>query len=503
MWVKSEQDKYEQDFDHLLSRIRIYNPNPNEELIRSAWNFANKAHEGQMRLSGEPVISHPLAVSRVLAEWRLDSVSIAAGLLHDVIEDCGIKKEELVKRFGKEVAELVDGVTKLGKYKLRGRVDEFFVENLRKMLLVMSKDLRVVFVKLADRYHNMQTLKYLPFDKQKRIAKETLEVFAPLAERLGIGEMKGNLEDLAFPYVYPDEYEQIKKISSSYFIKAEEDIKKMRRVLLAELAKEGIRAEINGRKKHLYSLWRKLNRPEIGGDIDKVYDLIALRIIVETVAECYTSLGVVHKIYKPVPRLGVSDFIAQPKPNGYRSIHTRVFGPRGRIAEVQIRTRQMHEEDENGLAAHWYFSLMKSGRAKDQVVERGFFAPSEKIKWVRQLVSWQKTEVDSKEFLDAVRFDALSHRNFVFSPKGDVYDLPSGATPIDFAYAVHTQVGNSTIGAKVDGKLVPLDFRLESGQIVEIIVSKSKKKPSRDWLNFVVTRAAKHEIQRQIKNANL
>lgn len=493
------EEKLEKNFDRLLSQIRVYNPNPNQVLIRRAWEFVKTAHHGRKRLSGEPELSHLLAVAEVLASWRLDSVSISAGLLHDTIEDASVSKKRLSQDFGEAVAELVDGVTNIGKLKLRGSVEQGFVENLRKMLLVMARDLRVVFLKLADRYHNMQTLSFLPKEKQERIGRETLEVFAPLAERLGIGKIKGELEDLAFPYVYPQGQAEVEKFSSPYFRQAEKDIEAMRRKLLTELAGEKIGAEIHGRKKHLYSLWRKLERPEIGGDIGKVYDLVALRIIVKSVEHCYVALGAVHKLYKPVPHIGVSDFISQPKPNGYRSIHTKVFGPEGKIVEVQIRTRQMHEEAENGIAAHWYLSLMKSGKAKDAQVERGFFAPDEKVRWVRQLLEWQKAETDSAEFLRAVKFDALRHRNFIFTPKGDVLDLPTGATPVDFAYAVHTELGDRTSGAKVDGKIAGLDYKLESGQVVEILSSKNPKKPSRDWLEFVVTTTARREIAKHFK----
>src|SRR3989344_6095084 len=446
----------EEEYKKLISKIKHYNPNPNLELINSAWEFAKLAHYGQERLSGDPTVSHPLAVTQILSDWRLDSVSIAAGLLHDTIEDCGINKNEIVKEFGIDVATLVDGVTNIGKLKLRGSRDEEFVENLRKMLLFMAKDLRVVFLRLADRTHNMRTLEYLPEDKQKRIARETLEVFAPLAERLGIGEVKSELEDLAFPYVYPDEYKKVSQLSKPQYKKAEDHIKKMKRVLLKKLGSEGIRAKIYSRKKHLYSLWRKLERSEINWDFEKIQDIVALRILVETVENCYTALGIVHNTYKPVPQIAISDFISQPKPNGYRSIHTKVFGPGDRIVEVQIATFEMYEENEYGLASHWYYSLMKSGKASDKVVERGFFAPTEKINWVKQLVDWQKKEADSDEFIRAVKFDALAERIFVFSPKGDVYDLPSGATPIDFAASVHTDLLKYIKGAKIDGKVVPL-----------------------------------------------
>ena len=492
----------EKDYQKLIVKIKSYNPNPNLELIDSAWEFAKLAHYGQRRLSGEATITHSLAVADILADWKLDSVSIVAGLLHDTIEDCGVKKEELVKEFGGDVATLVDGVTNIGKLKLRGSKDEEFVENLRKMLLVMAKDLRVVFIRLSDRLHNMRTLQFLPENKQKRISRETLEVFAPLAERLGIGGLKSELEDLAFPYVYPEDYKRVIEKSKLHYKKAEEHIIKMKRNLLKKLAGEGIKTKIHTRRKTLYSLWKKLLRPEINWDFEKIHDIVALRILVNTVENCYASLGIVHHIFKTAPHIGISDFIAKPKPNGYRSIHTKVFGPGDRLVEVQITTNEMHEENEYGLAAHWHYSLKKSGKANQQVIERGFFAPTEKIKWVRQLVGWQKTETDSEEFLRAVKFDALAERIFVFSPKGDVYDLPVDATPIDYAYSVHTDLGDYLKAAKADGKIVPLSYKLKSGQIVEILKSKEKRSPNHDWLEFVVTTQARREINKYLRRVD-
>ena len=493
----------EEEYKKLVTKIKHYNPNPNLELVSRAWEFAKLAHYGQERLSGDPTISHPLAVTHILADWKLDSISIASGLLHDTIEDCGIKKEELVDEFGEDVANLVDGVTDISKLKLRGSKDEEFVDNLRKMLLVMAKDLRVVFVRLADRLHNMRTLEFLSEEKQKRIARETLEVFAPLAERLGIGEVKSELEDLAFPYVYPDEYKKVSELSKPQYKKAEDHIKKMKRVLHKKLGIQGIRAKIHSRKKHLYSLWRKLERSEINWDFEKIQDIVALRILVETVENCYTALGIVHNTYKPVPQIAISDFISQPKPNGYRSIHTKVFGPGDRIVEVQIATFEMYEENEYGLASHWYYSLMKSGKASDKVVERGFFAPTEKINWVKQLVDWQKKEADSDEFIRAVKFDALAERIFVFSPKGDVFDLPINASPVDYAFAVHTDLGAYIKAAKVNGKMIPLSYKLKSSDVVEIIKSKEKRKPSHDWLEFVVTTEARREIEKHLRKEGL
>jgi len=492
--------KTEKEFENLVTLVKENITKPDIKKIESAWKFAQTAHAGQRRLSGEEFIMHPLEVAKILATWRLDTTSIVAALLHDTIEDGGVAREDIVKKFGEDVARLVDGVTKVTTLRLKGSVEKEYVENLRKMLLVMAKDIRVILIKLADRLHNMKTLSALPVDKQKENAVETLEIYAPLAERLGIGEIKGQLEDLAFPFVYPQEYKKTVKRSKIYYKKAEERIRIMKRNLLRKLAKEGITAEIHGRKKHLYSLWKKLARPEIDWDFNKVNDIIALRIIVSKVAQCYTALGVVHNTYKPVPNIGVSDFIAQPKPNGYQSIHTKVFGSAKGIVEVQIRTRKMHEQAEFGVASHWAYSDAKSEGAKDSLLEkRGIKVDRKKLHWVKQLIKWREEINDTKEFLRAVKFDALHHRNFIFSPMGDVYDLPSGATPVDFAYAIHSGLGNFAKGALVDGKMVSLDYKLKSGEVVEILKSK-KPNVNRGWLEFVVTNTARREISKYLKN---
>ncbi len=487
--------------EELTAAIEKYNPKADFPKIKKAWEFSKLAHYGQKRLTGEDFIYHPMKVAETLASWKLDSEAIIAGLLHDTVEDGGATKEDIVKEFGEEVATLVDGVTKITNIRLKGSREEEFVENLRKMLLVMAKDLRVILVKLADRLHNMQTLYALPPAKQLENASETLEIYAPLAERLGMGSLKGELEDLAFPYVYPQEYKKLVEDSHPFYKKAEAHIKLMKNMILKKFAKEKIEAEVHARKKHFYSLWTKLQRPEIDGDFDKVHDIVALRILVNTVGQCYSALGIVHAAFKPVPHIGISDFIAQPKPNGYRSIHTKVFGPEGRIVEVQIRTHQMHEEAELGIAAHFAYAELKAKGAKDVALEKGI--TQNKLPWVKQLVEWQEETRDTKEFLQAVKFDALKHRNFVFSPAGDVYDLPAGATPVDFAYAVHTGLGRYIGGAKVDGKIVPLSFQLRSGQVVEIIKRKNPRVPSHTWLDFVVTRAARHEIEKQLREGDV
>lgn len=490
-----------EDLKRLISKVQNYNTKADFGLIEKAYSFALVAHEGQKRLSGDPFFIHPLAVANILAEYKLDSVSIVAGLLHDTLEDSNVSKEEIEKQFGKSVIGIIEGVTKIGGISLRGSSEETFVENLRKMLLAMSKDLRVILVRLADRYHNMQTLQYLPEERRVKIARETLEVYAPLAERLGMGEMKGSLEDMAFPYVYPEEYKWLIEYSRPYYKKTEEFLEKATRVIYKELAKENIRVKITSRSKHLYSLWRKLLRPEIDKDVNRVYDLVAMRILTESVRDCYAALGIVHSLWKPVPSIGISDFIAQPKPNGYRSIHTKVFSFNERITEIQIRTFKMHEEAEYGVAAHWHYSEAKTDGASDKKLEIGAFAPEDKLSWVKQLMVWQNEVVDSKEFLEALKFDALTHRIFVFSPKGDVFDLPEGATPIDFAYAIHSDLGNQTSGCLVNGKMVSLDYRLKSGDMVEII-KKEGSRPSEKWLRFVITQMAKNRISRFLREKN-
>jgi len=354
-------------------------------------------------------------------------------------------------------------------------------------------------VKLADRLHNLETLHALAKARQKRNAIETLEVYSPLAERLGMGEIKGKLDDLCFPYVYPEEYKRLKKESKTYYEKVSYNLKNIKSNLEKKLKDEGVMSEIKGRRKHLYSLWKKLERENINWDFEKVNDIVAFRIIVETIKDCYIALGMVHKYYKPVPKISVSDFIAQPKPNGYRSIHTKVFSPKGQIIEIQIRTKEMHEEAEFGAAAHLAYASAKESGAKDRLLESGAVNAGGKFNWVKQLVQWQKEITDSEEFLESVKLDAFHTRIMVFSPKGDVYDLPEGATCIDFAYAVHTGIGKYISGSKVNQKMVPLSKTLENGDIVEIIKLKTPRKPKRDWLEFVVTTDAKQGIRKELR----
>lgn len=490
----------ELQFKDLLVKIEDYNPKADFSGIKKAWEFAKIAHGDQKRPSGELYVSHVLKVALNLADWKMDTTTIMAGILHDTVFAGAAKKEDLEKEFSKDVISVIDGVTQIDNLELKGSKEEKFVENLRKLILVIAKDIRVVFLRLADRLENLKTLwELLPIERVEK-AQETLGIYAPLAERLGVGKVKGDLEDLAFSYAYPQDYKQLIEDAKPYYKKAEQSITSIKKKLLKLLAKEGIRAEIQGRKKHIYSLWKKLTRPEIGGDFSRIYDIVALRIIVPEVPDCYTALGIVHSAYKPVPYLGLSDFIAQPKPNGYQSIHTRVFGPAGSVVEIQIRTRDMHVHAEYGIAAHWGYAERKEKGVTDEKLEReGGIISNDKLSWMQELVKWQKEVTDSAEFLQAVKFDALRHRDFVFSPKGDVFDLPIGSTPIDFAFAVHTDLGNRIAGAKVDGKIVPLDYKLKSGQVVEIIKSKNPRLPNADWLNFVVTRAARTQIKKYLR----
>jgi GTP pyrophosphokinase len=490
----------DKEYNQLITTIKGYDSSADTERVYRAWEFTLLAHSGQKRFTGDPYASHGLETAKILASWKLDTSSIIAGLLHDTIEDGGAKSADISEKFSEEIARLVDGVTKVSHIKLRGSEEEEFIENLQKMFLAMAKDLRVVIVKLADRLHNMRTLFAVTKEKQKRIAKETLEVYAPLAERLGMGEVKAELEGLAFPYIYPDEHEKVKKDSKIHYRKAKEHIKRMKRAILKECSKEKIKPKIDGREKCLFSLWKKLERPEIEWDYSKIHDIVALRIMVDTIPQCYTALGLVHGLYKPVPQIGVSDFIAQPKPNGYQSIHTKVFGVGKRAVEVQIRTHEMHEQAEFGVAAHWVYAQAKKKGIKDEYLEKGSIrADSSKLQWVRQLANWQKEIKDRKEFIKAVKFDALGHRNYIFSPKGDVYDLPFGATPVDFAYAVHTDLGKYIKSAKVNGKIIPLSHKLKSGDVCEILKTKNPKKPNKNWLDFVVTTVAKRKIKTSLK----
>lgn len=492
-------------FDELSSKVS-YLSEKDQRLIRRAFDYAKKYHEHQKRKTGEPFIFHSLETACQIADLRLDGPAIAAAILHDICEDTPCDINQLRKDFGKEIANIVDGVTKLGKIRITRRwiflsrkenLPEFDrqVETLRKMFWAMARDIRVVIIKLADRYHNMKTLQGVPEEKRYRIAKETLEIYAPLAYRLGMGQLKGDLEDLAFPYVYPNEYQDLKKRIKGRLKQKEKYIEKLRRVLLKKLAKEAIRAEIHGRAKHMYSLWRKLKRCD--NDLGRIYDLVALRIIVDNVGQCYQVLGLIHRMWKPLVGR-IKDYISMPKPNGYQSVHTTVFAPDGEIVEIQIRTKKMHDQAENGIAAHWHYSEKKN--TLDYLRRKSSRVPHDELVWIQELVKWQQNLKDNKEVVTDLGMDFFSDRIFVYTPSGDVKNLPAGATPIDFAYMVHTDIGNSVGGAKVNGKMVELSCPLQNGDIVEIIVKKNAT-PKRDWLDSAKTSLARAKIKSHLRNA--
>ncbi len=455
-----------------------------EERIHRAFEFISEKHKDQKRKSGEPYIVHPVNVAKVLADLNMDSTTVIAGLLHDVLEDTDATYEEIEELFGKDVADIVEGVTKIGKIKFRN-LKEAQAENFRKLILATAKDIRVVIVKLADRLHNMKTLGYLRRDKRIRIAEETLEVYAPIAHRLGIWEIKRSLEDLAFKHLYPREYERVKKFVSQSLEDLEVYLKKfVIPKIKEELKKANISAEISYRPKHFYSVWQKTIRKNI--KLEEVHDLLGVRIIVDTVQECYIILGIIHSVFKPVPGR-FKDYISLPKPNLYQSLHTTVIAPKGKMVEFQIRTWDMHLRAEKGIAAHWAY---KEGKERAEGEE--IFA------WLRNLVENIQGSKNPTEVLDSLKRELFSEEVFVFTPKGDLVVLPMGATPIDFAYYIHTEIGNHCAGAKVNGRIVPLNYRLRSGDQVEIITSPAKK-PNPDWLKFVVTSKAKNRIKHYIK----
>ena len=455
-----------------------------QELIRKAFEFSLEKHEGQKRKSGDPYITHSLNVAKILSDLRMDAVTVSAGLLHDVLEDTDTTYEELKDAFGEEIANIVEGVTKIGRINFRN-LREAQAENFRKLIIATAKDIRVVIVKLADRLHNMRTLGYLSREKRIRIAEETLEVYAPIAHRLGIWEIKRELEDLAFKHLYPKEYEKVKKFVSQSLEDLEAYLKKFVIPRVKEdLSRAGIRAEISYRPKHLYSIWQKTIRKNI--KLEEVHDILGVRIIVRTVPDCYTVLGIIHSVFKPVPGK-FKDYISLPKPNLYQSLHTTVVAPKGRMVEFQIRTEEMHLRAEKGIAAHWAY---KEGKER---------AEGEEIfSWLRDLVENIQGSRNPAEVLDNIKRELFSEEVFVFTPKGDLVVLPAGATPVDFAYHIHTEIGNHCAGAKVNGRIVPLNYRLRSGDQVEIITSPTKR-PNPDWLKFVVTGKAKSKIKQFIK----
>jgi GTP pyrophosphokinase len=490
-------------FNELITEARQYLPAEKVASVEDAYQFAMKAHEGQMRKSGGPFLEHPVQVALTLAKLQLDTSSLIAALLHDVPEDCGIPLADIEAKFGSEVAKLVDGTTKLGRLsrevpgKARRRearaARETQAENLRKMLLSMAEDLRVVFIKLSDRLHNMQTLDALPPEKQRAIAQETLEIYAPLTHRLGIWELKSQLEDLAFKHLDQREYDNIYERVESRRTEREAFIRQAIEKLKEEFDRAGLKAEITGRLKHIYSIHRKVERyAALGKDFDDIHDFLALRVLVNTVTECYAALGVIHGLWRPLPDQ-FNDFIANPKPNGYQSLHTTIMYQGTTPLEVQIRTHEMHGIAEFGVAAHWRY---KEGEKKDMHFE-------DRIGWLGQLIEWHRELSGAEEFLESVKTDIFIDQVFVYTPKGEIKDLPKGSTPIDFAYRIHTDLGNRCAGAKVNGRLVPLSYQLQNGDVVEIMMAKASRGPSRDWLNpalgYVKTSDARAKIRQWFK----
>lgn len=483
-----EISKKEEAYNRLIEIIKSYQPDETCENIRKAYELADEAHKEQKRVNGDPYILHPLAVAEILADMEIDTTTITASLLHDVVEDTEYMLEDIERIFGKEVAFLVDGVTKLNRLDYRTKEDQQ-VNSMRKMFLAMAKDIRVVVIKLADRLHNMRTLKYMRSEKQKRIAQETLEIYAPLAHRLGIFNIKWELEDLSFRYMEPDKYYDLVDQMKEKRKVREEIVNEAIDVLKKTLTESSISFEINGRPKHFYSIYKKMKKDN--RDLSQIYDLYAIRVIVDTVQDCYGVLGIVHSLWKPLP-YRFKDYIAMPKPNNYQSLHTTVIGTRGQPVEIQIRTWDMHHIAEYGVAAHWRY---KEGRASQKAT--GF---DEKMGWLRNLLEWQDTS-NPQEFVNALKLDTFSDEVFVFTPRGDVIDLPQGAIPIDFAYRIHTDVGHRCVGAKVNGKIVPLDYALKNGDIVEVITSKTGK-PSLDWLKIVGSSESRSKIRNWFKKEN-
>src|SRR6266702_2821397 len=468
-----------------LLRIADHLEPKDRELVRKAYDRAAVAHRGQRRLSGEDYVNHPLEVAAILADLQLDAQTLAAALLHDTVEDTALTADEVEAEFGPEVARLVEGVTKLGRISIRTDQQQH-AENIRKMMVAMAEDLRVVLIKLADRLHNMRTLDPLPEVKRRKISRETLDIYAPLAHRLGIGQLKWELEDLAFRNLEHEAYDDVVKRIARKRHERETLVSDLREILARELDGLGIKAEITGRPKHIYSVWQKMTREK--KDFSEIYDLSAIRVQVDSVRDCYSVLGVVHSLWKPVPGR-FKDYIAMPKSNGYQSLHTTVITHTGEPIEIQIRTLEMHRVAEFGVAAHWTYKEGEKDASFDQ-----------KLSWLRSLLEWQNEVGDAESFLDTVKVDLFEDEVYVFTPKGDVLNLPADSTPVDFAYRIHTEVGHRCIGAKVNGRMVPLDYALQNGEIVEILTSKGPHGPSRDWLGFVKSASAKERIRKWFKS---
>lgn len=473
------------NIESVVKKFQQNHPAADVEMIRLAYEFAESAHQGQARKNGEPYIQHPLHAAYLLAEMKADLPTVIAGILHDVPEDTDVTLEEVEHNFGEEVASLVAGVTKLGKIKYRGI--ERYRENLKKMFLAMSTDIRVIFIKFCDRLHNLRTIDSLPEAKRQRIAKETLEIYAPIAGLIGIWKLKWQMEDICFKHLYPNKFNELenryeveKKTERNQFFQ------KVKNILAPKLEEAGIKYEIEVRFKHLYSIYQKMQKKE--RKFDEIYDVFALRLIVPTVNDCYKVLGIIHTLWKPKANR-FKDYIAVPKPNGYRSLHTTIFGPEGKATEFQIRTQEMHEEANYGLAAHWYYKEKTPGGDKLQPA------------WVKEIMEIQKEVTSTSELVKNVKLDIFRDRIFVFSPKGDVFELPEGSTPVDFAYAVHTNIGNQAIGAIINDKIGKLDQELRNGDIVEITTQKGRIHPNKDWLKFVKTKHARERIRQYAKKS--
>ena len=482
-------------YQELIASVKKYHPSTDISLIEKAYKTADTAHKGQVRKSGEAYIIHPLCVAIILAELELDKETIVAGLLHDVVEDTVMTVEEIASEFSEEIALLVDGVTQLGQLSYDADKVEVQAENLRKMFLAMAKDIRVILIKLADRLHNMRTLKYMTPEKQKEKARETMDIYAPIAQRLGISKIKIELDDLSLKYLEPEAYyDLVEKVALRKSVR-DEYVQSLVKEVSKHIANAGIKAQIEGRAKHFFSIYKKMVNQH--KTLDQIYDLFAIRIIVDNVKDCYAALGVIHEMYKPIPGR-FKDYIAMPKPNMYQSLHTTLIGPTGQPFEIQIRTFEMHRTAEYGIAAHWKYKEAANNGGTVATTK----SEEEKLSWLRQILEWQKDMSDNKEFMSLLKSDLnlFSDTVFCFTPSGDVKNLPTGSTPVDFAYSIHSAVGNKMIGAKVNGKLVPIDYEIQNGDRIEIITSQNSKGPSRDWLNIVKSTQAKNKINQWFRS---
>ena len=492
--VKSQEDYEDPNrlYDMLIARIRKYHPSTDVSMIEKAYKLAVKAHGDQRRKSGEPYIIHPLWVAIILADLEMDKETIAAGMLHDVVEDTKFTEEDIRREFGDEVALLVDGVTKLGRLSYSSDKLEVQAENLRKMFLAMAKDIRVIIIKLADRLHNMRTLQFMTPAKQKEKAKETMDIYAPIAQRLGISKIKTELDDLALKYSQPEVFYDLVNQINARKTEREEFVEQIVEEVSTHMKNANIKAEVNGRVKHFFSIYKKMVNQD--KTVDQIYDLFAVRIIVESVKDCYAALGVIHEMYTPIPGR-FKDYIAMPKPNMYQSLHTTLMSSVGQPFEIQIRTEEMHKTAEYGIAAHWKYKESNDGKKSVEAQEE------EKLSWLRQILEWQRDMSDNREFLNLIKgdLDLFAEDVYCFTPQGDVKNLPNGSTPIDFAYAIHSAVGNKMVGAKVNGKLVNIDYKIQNGDRIEILTSQNSKGPSRDWLNIVKSTQAKNKINQWFK----